>query len=150
MWTLGGHFTTKLRGDEAEARFALVEAVVSRSGEPPMHIHHREDEAWYVLDGQMTFHVDDEQMVAQPGDFVFAPRGLPHSFTVDKEPTRVLLIATPAGFEKFAAGLGIPAESDDPPAGLAVPGPEVLGPIAERYGIEIIGPPIRVARGELA
>jgi hypothetical protein len=96
----------------------------------------------------MTFHVDGQELVAHSGDFVFAPRGLPHSFTVDVEPTRVLVFATPAGFEEFAAELGVPATSDEPPADLAVPPPEVLGPVAARYGIEVVGPPIRVARGE--
>jgi hypothetical protein len=72
------------------------------------HIHHREDEAWYVLDGQMTFYVGDEVLTAGSGSFVYAPKGIPV-----------------------------------PPAGLSVPGPEVLGPVAERYGIEVVGPPIR-------
>jgi cupin domain len=110
---------------------------------PPLHIHHNEDEAWYILDGQMTFYVGDEVLEAKAGTFVYAPRGLAHSFTVDVEPTRVLVFASPAGFEHFALELGEPATSDKPPAGLAVPGPDVLGPVAQRYGIEVVGPPHR-------
>lgn len=111
--------------------------------EPPLHIHHREDEAWYILDGRMTFYVGDEVLEATAGCFAFAPRGIPHTFTVDAEPTRVLVLASPAGFERFALELGQPAASDTPPPSLAMPAPEVLGPVAERYGIEVVGPPVR-------
>lgn len=144
VWSLGGRFTLKAGEDGTEGRFALVEAVAFQSTEPPLHIHHHEDEAWYVLDGRMTFYVGDAVLEAGAGAFVLAPRGIPHTFTVDVEPTRVLVFASPAGFERFAVELGEPAGSDDPPAGLAVPGPEALGPVAERYGIEVIGPPHRM------
>jgi quercetin dioxygenase-like cupin family protein len=133
----------KVTANESLDQFALVEAVAFRTTEPPLHIHHREDEAWYVLDGQMTFYVGDDTMTATAGTFVFAPRGIPHTFTVDIEPTRVLVFAAPAGFERFALELGAEATSDVPPPGLAVPGPDVLGPVAERYGIDVIGPPRR-------
>jgi len=145
VWSLGGRFTVKLDRDASEGRYALVEALAFRSTEPPLHVHHREDEAWYVLDGHMTFYVDDEVFAAPAGSFVYAPMGLPHTFTVDQEPTRVLVLASPAGFEHFALELGEPAEGDVPPETLAVPSPEVLGPVAERYGIEVVGPPVRGA-----
>lgn len=148
VWSLGGRFTVKLDRDASEGRYALVEALAFRSTEPPMHVHHREDEAWYVLDGHMTFYVGDQVLEAPSGSFVLAPMGLPHTFTVDEEPTRVLVLASPAGFEHFALELGEPAEGDVPPAPLAVPSPEVLGPVAERYGIEVVGPPRRVSHPE--
>ena len=144
VWSLGGRFTTKVGGADSEGRFSLVEALAFQSTEPPLHIHHREDEAWYILDGQMTFYVAEEVFTATKGMFVFAPKGLPHTFTVDVEPTRVLVFASPAGFEQFATELGEPATSDERPAGLAMPPPDVLGPFAERYGIEVVGPPRRV------
>lgn len=143
VWSLGGRFTTKLGGAEGEGRFTLVESLAFQSTEPPLHIHHREDEAWYVLDGKMTFYIGDEVLEATAGSFVFAPRGIPHTFTVDVEPTRVLVFASPAGFEQFALELGEPAAGDERPAGLSLPAPEVLGPVAERYGIEVVGPPRR-------
>src|SRR5579862_9377162 len=134
VWSLGGRFTIKLAAKDTEERLALVEALAFESTEPPLHVHHREDEAWYVLDGKMTFYIGDSAFEADAGSFVFAPRGLPHTFTVDVEPTRVLVLATPAGFEHFALELGEPADSDTRPSGLQVPPPEVLGPIAERHG----------------
>jgi hypothetical protein len=99
-----------------------------------------------VIDGGMTFYVGDETLEAGGGAFVFAPKGIPHTFTVDVEPTRVLVFASPANFERFALELGQPATSDVPPPELALPDPEVLGPVAERYGIEVVGPPHRAAR----
>ena len=143
VWSLGGRFTVKVAAEDSEDRFSFVEALTFESTEPPLHIHHREDEAWYVLDGKMTFYVGDEVLEATAGTFVYAPRGLPHTFTVDVEPTRVLVFASPAGFEHFALELGDPATTDDRPPALSVPPPEVLGPVAERYGIEVVGPPRR-------
>jgi mannose-6-phosphate isomerase-like protein (cupin superfamily) len=143
VWSLGARFTMKVSDPDSQGRFALVEALAFQSTEPPLHIHHHEDEAWYVLEGQMTFYVGDEVLEAGGGAFVFAPSGIPHTFTVDVEPTRVLVFASPAGFERFAVELGDPASSDSPPAGLTLPPPDVLAPVAERFGIEIVGPPRR-------
>lgn len=145
VWSLGGRFTVKLDESGSAGRFSIVEALAFRATEPPLHIHHREDEAWFVLDGRMTFYVGDEELVATNGSFVLAPMGLAHTFTVDAEPTRVLVFAAPAGFEHFALELGTAASTDTPPLGLAMPGPDVLGPAAGRYGIEVIGPPRRVS-----
>ena len=151
-WSLGGLFTPKVAGSVSEGRFSLVEATAWRSTEPPLHVHHREDEAWYVLDGRMTFFVGDLELEATTGAFVYAPAGLAHTFTVDLEPTRVLVLASPAGFERFAFELGEPASPDVlreggstlPPAGLAMPSPARLDEVAARYGIEIVGPPRRL------
>jgi mannose-6-phosphate isomerase-like protein (cupin superfamily) len=148
IWSLGGHFTPKLSGEQVDGAFSMTEALAFRATEPPLHIHTREDEAWYVIDGQMTLYVGNESFVVGSGSFAFAPRGLAHSFTVDIEPTRVLVFATPAGFEHFAMELGTPADSEAPPSDLAVPAPDVLGPVGARYGIQVVGPPIRIARSD--
>ncbi|HEY6569912.1 MAG TPA: quercetin 2,3-dioxygenase [Candidatus Limnocylindrales bacterium] len=148
VWSLGGRFTIKADSDLTEGRLALVEALAFRTTEPPLHVHHREDEAWYVLEGGMTFYVGDSVEVARPGSFVYAPQGLPHTFTVDVEPTRVLVLATPGGFEHFALELGEPAADDQPPSNLLPPLPEVVGPVGARYGIEVIGPPRRISHPE--
>ncbi len=148
VWSLGGRFTVKLDSQGSGGRFSVVETLASRATEPPLHIHHNEDEAWYVLNGHMTFYVDDIAYEADAGSFVLAPQGLPHTFTVDVEPTRVLVFAAPAGFEHFALDLGSPAASDEMPAGLAMPAPDVLEPVARRYGIEVVGPPRRALHAE--
>lgn len=144
VWTLGGEFTLKLSGEDNQNRLSILEVKASRASEPPLHIHTREDEAWYVLEGAMTFHVGDSVFTATKGSFAYAPMGIPHAFTVDVEPTRVLLLASPAGFEGFALELGVPVSGDMSPSDLALPPPEVLGPVAERFGIQVVGPPLRV------
>jgi mannose-6-phosphate isomerase-like protein (cupin superfamily) len=147
VWSLGGRFTVKLSGADADEHFSVTESLAFQTTEPPLHIHHAEHEAWYIIEGHMTFYIAGEKLEAGPGAFVFGPRDVPHTFTVDVEPTRVLVFASPAGFERFALDLGHPGSgsSDIPPAGLAMPSPEVLGPVAERYGIEVVGPPARAA-----
>jgi len=148
VWSLGGRFTVKLDEAGSAGRFSVVEALAVRATEPPIHIHHHEDEAWYVIDGHMTFHVDGKAYEAPSGSFVLAPQGLPHTFTVDTEPTRVLVFAAPSGFEHFALELGVPASSDEAPPDLAMPTPDVLEAVGGRYGIEVVGPPWRVLRPE--
>ena len=145
VWSLGGRFTVKLEGDQSDKHYSVTEALAFRSTEPPLHVHHKEHEAWYVLEGHMTFHVGGKKLEAGPGTFVFGPRDTPHTFTVDVEPTRVLVFASPSGFEQFALDLGHPGSGTEttPPDGLGMPPPEELGPVAMRYGIEVVGPPIR-------
>ena len=96
----GARFTMTVTNGAADGHFALVEALAFRAAEPPLHTHRHEDEAWYVLDGKMTFYVGDEAFEGAAGPFVFAPRGIPHTFTIDVEPTRLLLLVSPAGFER--------------------------------------------------
>jgi mannose-6-phosphate isomerase-like protein (cupin superfamily) len=150
VWSLGGRFTVKADSELTEGRLALVESVAYRSTEPPLHVHTREDEAWYVLDGAMTFFVGDEAYPATAGSFVYAPMGIPHTFTVDAEPTRVLVLAAPAGFEHFALELGAPTDTDAPPADAEMPSPEVLGAVGDRYGIQVVGPPRRISHPDEA
>lgn len=147
FWSINGLFTTKLDGSHAESKLAILESVLIAGQEPGMHIHHREDEAFYVLDGQLTFHCGGEVLEADVGSFVFAPRGVPHTFLVEGEKARVLVFAAPAGFEHFVRDLGVRAEGDAAPASWVRPDRDVVTSVAERHGIEIVGPPLRAQRG---
>lgn len=150
FWSLGGRFAIKVGSDLVDGRLALVEASLDRGGEPPLHIHHREDEIFYVVDGQLTFHVGGERLTAASGALAFAPRGIAHAFTVDVEPSRVLVLTSPAGFEAFVRARGVPAVGDVPPPGLAPPDSSEAREIQERFGIEIIGPPRRISHPDSA
>jgi quercetin dioxygenase-like cupin family protein len=139
FWSLGGLFDIKAAGTDTRNQYSVFEAVITKLAEPPLHIHHREDEAWYVLDGKLTFHVGDLVIEAVPGTFAFAPRDIPHRFTVDVEPTRVLVTTSPGGnFEKFVEAAGVPVESSRGP--LPIDPPKLIE-LSEKYGIELLGPP---------
>jgi quercetin dioxygenase-like cupin family protein len=137
-WSLGGRFSIKAGGTATAERFAVSEAVFTKLAEPPPHIHHGEDEAWYVLEGGLTFTVGGEVLRAGPGDFVFAPRDVPHAFTVDVEPTRALVITSPAGFDRFVAEAGVAVATTDGPLPID---PDVILPLQSKYGVEILSPP---------
>jgi quercetin dioxygenase-like cupin family protein len=90
-----------IRAENTNGVMSLAEAVVRRGQEPPRHVHHREDEYFYVLEGEMTVRVGDRSFTAAPGTVVFLPRGVPHGFTVETEQARSLAIFTPAGIEGY-------------------------------------------------
>lgn len=93
----------KLRGTESNAGFSVVEisATSLPKGPRPAHVHTREDEAWYVIEGELSFKVGDKAAIAGPGTFVFARRGVPHTYKVTGVPARYLLIVSPAGVERL-------------------------------------------------
>ena len=135
IWVAGDRYTIKASGEDTGGAFALIEERVPPGGGPPPHVHHREDEAFYVLEGQVRFVGADGSRVLGPGGVAFLPRGVPHGFRVEGEaPARILLIATPAGFASFVDGLCEPA----PPAG--PPDMAALMAAAARHDLEILGP----------
>lgn len=79
--------------------YSLMEATLRPGDEPPPHVHTAEDEAYYILDGRLTFRCGTTVTHAGPGALVFLPRGLLHTFTVRAEPARVLVIISPGGLD---------------------------------------------------
>ena len=75
----------------------------------PLHVHHFEDEGFYILEGEMTFYVGDQTIKARPGSFLFGPKEVPHAFTVDSGSGRLLFVLSPAGFEELVREMGEPA-----------------------------------------
>lgn len=131
-------------GTSTGGALAFWESRMPAGSSPPLHIHTREDEAFYVLDGELTFRVGDEQVVVGPGAFVWGPRGVPHQYRVDSPIARLLTIFVPGGGEELffamsrpADSLTMPPPSDD--GGLA---PEQLEELANRYGARVLGPPM--------
>lgn len=118
---------------------ALCEVAVAPGGGPPLHVHTREDEAFHVLEGELTFWVGGEQRIARAGDTLFGPRGIPHRFeNLSGRPARMLVAMTPGGFEGYFREAGLPAEPgvDAPPLGPAVIA-RLMAP-AERYGLAFV------------
>jgi quercetin dioxygenase-like cupin family protein len=79
---------------------------------PPLHVHRRDDETFYVLEGELTLFVSGEQIVLRPGQAALAPRDVPHAYRVESEAAHWLVITTPAGFEAFVREVSEPAPAD--------------------------------------
>lgn len=142
IWFLGALLTIKASAEQTDGRVCVIDHVGPPGGSPP-HVHKREDEWFYVLDGHITFQVGDAVASAGPGSFVYGPRDVPHSFVIDGDGgARFLLVTEPAGFEGFVRELGTPAASRTlPPPTLALPDPALMIATAATYGMEILGPP---------
>ena len=141
FWFLGTLVTVKAAGAQTGNAFAVVELTLPPGFAPPPHIHHMEDEAFYILEGAMTGFCGDRSWQAAPGSFVWLPRGIAHGFTVGAGgPLKILQITAPAGFERFVAEVGEPAQSLTlpPPAAPVI---EKLMAAGAKLGIEHLGPP---------
>jgi uncharacterized RmlC-like cupin family protein len=108
---------------------------------PPLHVHNRDDETFYVLEGELSLFVGAERVSVGSGQAAFAPRGLPHSYRVESEEARWLVIATPAGFESFVREVSEPAPAEQLPPADRVQDPAALAEAAAKVGIDILGPP---------
>jgi quercetin dioxygenase-like cupin family protein len=130
-------------GEQTGGTYVLSEARVLPGGGPPPHIHHREDEAFFVLEGEITFQLGEKKVVGRPGSFIQGPRGIPHAFKNESSaPARMLILVTPPGFEKFMAEIGQPLPAfDSPPLPVTPTDIQRLLAVAPKYGIEILPPP---------
>jgi mannose-6-phosphate isomerase-like protein (cupin superfamily) len=139
-WFAGALMLRKAGGPETGGRFALLDQRVPGGYAPPRHVHHHEDEAWYILDGEVTFMCGDQTLAAGPGAWVFLPRAVPHTFRVGPSGARLLTLSAPASFADFVEAAGEPALALTVPPP-AAPDAERLAAIAARFGIDILGPP---------
>ncbi|MFI5638803.1 cupin domain-containing protein [Streptomyces goshikiensis] len=142
LWFLD--FLAKVKGSSAEMNGASsVVEFLGRSGSgSPLHVHHHDDEWWYVLDGEMTFWVAGREFPATAGSFVYGPRHAPHTFLVTSAEARFLHVTEPGGFDGFLRELARPARSLEIPSDVnALPDLEHILAVAAPYGIEVLGPP---------
>jgi quercetin dioxygenase-like cupin family protein len=142
VWYSGWLLTFLATGQDTQGQFALQEQVGRKGNVPPPHIHHREDETFYVLEGEMTFSICDQTIKAAPGTMVFAPRNVVHSFTIDSEQVRILVQNTPAGLEEFFKECSVPAQSMTLPPPAEVPYSDIqkMMALAPKYGFEFVLP----------
>ena len=142
LWFLGILATIKSSAETTGGRVAVIEHLAPQGSGSPLHVHRREDEWFFVIEGELTFWVGGEVIVAPAGAFVYGPRDIPHTFTVTSHQARFLLVTEPAGFEGFMRALSAPAEDRVlPPDTIQPPDPAVMMAAAAEYGIEILGPP---------
>jgi quercetin dioxygenase-like cupin family protein len=142
LWFLGCLVTIKSSSETTAGRVAVIEHLAPRGSGSPLHVHHQEDEWFYVTEGELTFWVAGKVIVAGAGSFVYGPRNLPHTFTVSSETARFLLVTEPAGFEAFVRSIAQPAtQLVIPPPATEPPDVEAMARLAAEYGVEILGPP---------
>jgi quercetin dioxygenase-like cupin family protein len=142
LWGPGDLYTFLVTGAQSGGGLFAMEAHVPQGGGPPPHIHSREDEALYILDGELEIQLGDELRTASRGDFVWLPKGVPHRFTnISDKPMRMVLSFMPAGIEQFFEEVFEEAEdrSAEPPPVT----PELVERLLEtapRYGLEFLPP----------
>jgi quercetin dioxygenase-like cupin family protein len=139
FWWQGSRMTIKARAEGTGGALGLFDGSFYRGFGPPLHFHTREDEAMYVLEGEIRFRQADSEFVAGPGTWVWGPRGVPHAFKVVTETARALVVVTPGGFERLFEEGGVPvADSPTPPD--SDYDPEAAIALAARFGFEVTGP----------
>ena len=142
IWFLGALSQVRVSGDQTGGAFALADHRASRGNASPVHVHDRDDETFFVLDGELRVFVGEEEHAAGPGTVAVLPRRLRHAYVVTSATARFLTLHSPAGFERFAAGVGEPAQAlilPPPPAG--PPDFAALAQAAARHGITVLAPP---------
>jgi mannose-6-phosphate isomerase-like protein (cupin superfamily) len=132
---------TRMRILVAEESQSLIEAQARQASMPPLHVHHAEDEVFYVLEGALSLFTPGATVELSPGDAAFAPRGIPHTYRVESATARWIVTTTSGGFASFVEETSCPAENDAYAPVEAMAAPEVLGAAAARHDIEILGPP---------
>src|SRR5216684_2166213 len=139
---LGEIMNFKITGEETGGSLCVVELTGFPRNGPPPHIHHREDESFYILDGAFSFLLGDRTTEAGPGFFCRVPKGTLHTYqNIGTQPGKALVILTPAGFEKFWMEIGKPVTSLTGPTG--PPDPETIArlmSLAPKYGLEVKAP----------
>ena len=142
VWYSGWLLTFLATAEETSGRFALIEATARKGNVPPRHIHRREEETFYVLEGEMNVTVGDRTFEATPGTLVCLPRDVAHSFAIESEQLRALILLTPAGLEGFFKEFSVPAPAMTlpPPDELAYSEVQRMLEAAPRYGLEFVLP----------
>src|SRR5471030_3264226 len=108
VWSFGVLATIKASSETTDGRVAVIEHLGPRGAGSPLHVHRREDEWFYVTEGELTLWVGGQLIEAPAGSFVYGPRDIPHTFEVTSDQARFLLVTEPAGFERFMRAAGEP------------------------------------------
>ena len=136
----------QLHATHDDCGISLVESRAPYGDSPPLHVHHTEDEAFLVLEGELRLAVGETELSLEAGQSTVAPRGVPHTYRVESEDGARWLVGTARGdFERFVRSLSRPAVGQEVPERSAPPTPEqaaALASAAAAHGIELVGPPL--------
>jgi quercetin dioxygenase-like cupin family protein len=140
LWWFTALSVIKASGADTGGQMTIVEQTEPPNTEGPLHVHHREDEAFFILEGSATFQVGDQTIEAGAGDYLFGPRHVPHKYDTGPDGCRMLFICTPGGnFENIPRQMGVPAQSRTlPPPSDEEPEWERVAAIAKANGCELL------------
>jgi mannose-6-phosphate isomerase-like protein (cupin superfamily) len=141
LWFIDNLAYVHIDGDESGGAYSLGEIWGARGNTPPLHVHHRDDETFYVLEGDLRLFMGDREIMLAPGQATLAPRGIPHTYRVESDRARWIVINSPAGFEQFLRAASEPAPGAELPLAGRHGDPAALAEAAADQGIEILGPP---------
>src|SRR5438874_2805316 len=142
LWFLGTLAIVRVAGEASDGRFALIEFLLPRNASPPLHTH-PQDESYVVLEGQLTLQAGEQRFELEAGATAVVPMGVAHTFRVDSDTARVLVLSTPAGLERMVRDGAVPAITPTlPPADAQRPLPEELEGIFRAHGQVNVGPPL--------
>jgi mannose-6-phosphate isomerase-like protein (cupin superfamily) len=122
-----------------------METLAPHGDSPPLHVHRTEDEIFHILEGEVRFRVADQELRVRPGETMLAPKGVPHTYLVESERGRWLVVTAHGNHERFVRALSRPAERSELPEP-SPPTPdqrEALAAAGREYGLDIVGPPLR-------
>lgn len=144
VWVFGGQLLTcKVTAEQTSGAYSLFEGLIRPQDGAPPHVQHREDECFYVLEGEFEFLMGEEVAVAGPGTLLYVPRGTLHAFkNLGEDAGRVLISQTPGGLhERFLEEIGEVAVDGESPPSPGLSDFATVAAIAAKYGIEMPPPP---------
>jgi mannose-6-phosphate isomerase-like protein (cupin superfamily) len=138
-WWFDSLAVIKARAADTNGQMTIVEITHAPGFAAPLHVHHREDEGFWILEGDVIIEVGDTTIEAHAGDYLFGPRDIPHRYTVGQAGCRMLYIFTPGGFEDLLIATSEPALSRIvPPPSEEAPDLARIAALAKAYGNELL------------
>jgi quercetin dioxygenase-like cupin family protein len=137
-WFFGMLAEVKASAADTGGMYTLLEITAPAGLQTPLHVHYREDEGFYVLDGSVAIELGGETVELGAGQHAFGPRNIPHRFTVGPDGAHMIWVLTPGGFDDFVADVSVPAEEATIPPASVVP-PENAAEIVLRHNMELLG-----------
>lgn len=126
--------------EQTNGAYSIIEGRARKGGEPPLHVHEHEDEAFFMLDGEMMVTIGEEEYHVKKGDYIFLPRQIPHTQRFLTDEVHVLLYISPAGLEEYFRIASQPATSFEiPPLPTEPPTEEMMKMMMElsaKFGIK--------------
>lgn len=139
-WWADGLAVIQLTAEDSGGALSIIEVTEPPNAAAPLHVHHAEDETFYILEGEVVFELDGVCRTAGPGDVIFGPRGVPHRYDVGNDGARMLFVLTPGGFDAVVRAMSVPATERRLPGRVHEPAdPELAWATARAHRVEVLG-----------